>query len=479
MPSSKSSTSAILSIRGLLLAAFAAAAFLVAPSLASALPAPSLFATTGGTGDSKVIAPPSNLWKLDPATGAPTAIGNTGYAITGLAQDPTTGILYGVSNFKSPLLPLTLLTINPATGATTPVGSLGVERKIADISFNSLGQLFGWWDEPEDNLVSIDKATGAVTLIGNADISTYGSGSAFDLNDTFWLLGDGEGEPPPNEEGTYYTVDTNTGAATVRGRLSPIDANESAISAAAFDCARTTLYAIVNNYGEPPANLVTVDLTTGVLTNKGLVPTGADGLEWYCPQAFELGGNPSITVAPGKTLTIPVLRGPRIKGTASVAFSTKAGSAKAGEDFVAASGTLPFANNANTSSVSVKAKSNQKAGKPRSFQVVLSSPSGGGTVGAPVTVTIKTLKPAKAKISGPKSTHKSRPVFKLRSKQLPARFRCKLDKGKFKGCGKAGKKPKKFKTPELDPGQHTLVVQVVNGANQKSKLAKKKFTVLP
>jgi hypothetical protein len=469
-----------LSIRGLLIAVLAAFLSLAAPSLAAALPAPTLFLATGGTGESAKTAPPSELWRIDPATGAATSAGNTGVALSGMAQDPTTGLLYGATNAKSPALPLTLVTINPANGAVTPIGSFGKEPRIADISFDSLGRLFGWWDEPEDNLVSIDKATGSVTLIGNSGLSTYGSGSAFDLNDNFWLLGEGEGEaPPPNEEGLYYTVDTSTGVPTARGRLTPIDENQSSVSAAAFDCARTTLYATVNNYGEPPANLVTVDLVTGGLTNKGLIPTGADALEWYCPQAFEFGGNPTIKVAPGTSFSIPVVRGPRIKGTASVAFATKAGTAKAGQDFVATSGTLAFANNINTGSVAVTVKTNPKAGAARSFQVVLSNPTGGGTVGTPVTVTINTQKPGKAKIKGPKSTGNQRPVFKLTSKQIPAKFRCKLDKGKFKNCGKAGKKPKKFKTPALDAGKHTLAVQIVNGQGKKSKVAKKKFTVLP
>lgn len=473
MPTSDESPSPSLSTRGLLIAALAFVALLVAPSIASALPAPSLFATTGGTGESSKTAPPSNLWKLDPATGAPTALGNTGYAITGLAQDPTTGVLYAVSNAKSPVSPLTLLTVDPATGAAAQVGPLGKERKVADISFNSLGQLYGWWDEPEDVFVSIDKANGTVTPIGTPGVlSTYGSGLSFDLNDTLWFFGLGEFE-------AFHTIDPATGGVTERGKLTPINGNESPVSAAAWDCARTTLYALVQNEGKPPANLVTINTATGVITDKGLTVTAADGLEWYCPQAFEFGGNPSIKVAPGKTFALPVVRGPRIKGSANVAFTTANGTAKAGQDFVTTSGTVAFGNNVNTGSVSVTTKANQKAGSPRTFQVVLSNPSGGGTVGTPVSVTITTLKPARAKVSGPKSTHKASPVFKLRSKQLPARFRCKLDKGKFKGCGKAGKKPKKFKTPELDPGQHTLVVQIVNGAGQKSKPAKKKFTILP
>ncbi|MDQ3725855.1 MAG: hypothetical protein M3335_08225 [Actinomycetota bacterium] len=467
----------------MLLASLAVSALLLAPAAASALPTPTLFLTTGGTGEgpgSSKVAPPSELWRIDPATGAATSAGNTGFAITGLAQDPTTGILYGVSNIKSPIAPLTLLMLNPATGAATVVGPLGTERKIADISFNSSGELFGWWDEPEDNLVRIDKATGAVTKIGDANISTYGSGSAFDRNDTLWLLGDGEGDPtPPAGSGEYWTIDTTTGVPTSRGFLTPLTENEASLGAAAYDCARTTLYAALNNYGEPPAHLLTVDTTTGTLTNKGLTVTAADGLEWYCPLAFEFNSGPIKVAAKSQTLSLPVVRGPRIKGAANVNFTTVPGSAKSGRDFVPAAGTLAFANNVADASLPVTIKRDPKAGKNRKFQIVLSAPSAGGTVGTPLLVTILAAKPKPAKVKGPKRTSAERPVFKLRSAQLPARFRCKLDKGKFKGCGKNSKKGKKYKTPELDPGKHKLVVQVVNGAGKKSKPVRKVFTVLP
>jgi hypothetical protein len=465
----------------LLLASLAVSALLLAPVAASALPTPSLFMTTGGpgggTGQGKPVLP-SNLWRVDPATGAATAVGNTGYAITGLAQDPTTGTLYAVSNNRSPITPLTLLTIDPATGAATPVGPLGLI--IADITFDSQGNLFGWSEE-DDNLASINKATGAATEIGNSELSTYGSGSAFDKEDNFWLFGDGEGElNVPNEEGAFWTVDTTTGNPTFRGRLTPVlDANESPVSAAAFDCARTTLYATIQNYGEPPAYLVTIDPATGVVTNKGFTTTGADGLEWYCPLAFEFGSGPIKVAAKSQTLSLPIVRGPRIKGAASVNFTTVPGTAKSGRDFVPTAGTLAFANNVADASLPVTIKRDPKAGKNRKFQIALSAPSAGGTIGTPLQVTILAAKPKPAKVKGPKRTSAERPVFKLRSAQLPARFRCKLDKGKFKGCGKNSKKGKKYKTPELDPGKHKLVVQVVNGAGKKSKPAKKVFTVLP
>lgn len=451
---------------------------LVTVSSAAALPAPSLFMTTGGIGNSSVTPPPSNLWQLDPNNGVATSLGNTGYAIGALAQDPTTGILYAASNNKSPIAPNTLLKINPANGAATAVGSLG-EFRVSDMTFDASGKLVAWV-ETDDVFASIDKNTGAVTVIGPEELSTYGGGFAFDLNETLWLFGEGEGlGAKKSNEGMYYTIDPLTGKATLRGKLIAIDENESAISAAAYDCSRTTLYATVNNFGAPPANLVTINTATGALTNKGGLPTGADGLEWYCPLAFEFASGPIKVAAKKQTLILPVIRGPRIKGVASVNFATVSGSAKAGTDFVAAAGTLSFANNASSGSAAVTIKSNPKAGKNRKFTVSLSSPTAGGTVGAPLQITILAAKPKPAKVKGPNQTSSDRPVFKLKSTQLPARFRCKLDSGKFKGCGKNSKKGKKYKTPELDPGKHTLKVQVINGAGKKSKQAKKVFTVLP
>jgi Calx-beta domain len=479
MSLSKRLTSKLLSIRLLSLFVGVGVVFMAATGSALALPAPTLFMTTGGTGEPSKTASPSNLYSVNPGTAQTNSVGNTGYAITGLAQDPTTGILYAISNNKSPIAPKTLLKLDPANGAATAVGPLGLI--IADITFDSQGNLFGWSEE-NDVLAKIDKQTGAATEVAENEIGTYGSASAFDLNDTYWLFAEGEGEAKlPNEEGSYYTLDTITGKPTFKGRLSPIDSNRSSISAAAFDCARTTLYATVNNYGDPPANLVTIDTATGSLTNKGQTTTGADGLEWYCPLAFEFTSLSTEVKGPGPLgLTVPVVRGPRIKGSASVNFATQDGSAHAGRDFTATAGTLSFSNNAGSASIPLTVTPDPKAGSNRTFTVILSSPSAGGTIGTGTyTVTIKASKPKAPKIKGPKSTKAERVTFKLRSPQLPARFRCKLDKKKFKGCGKNSLKGKKFKTPKLAPGRHKLVVQVINGAGLKSKLAKKKFVVLP
>jgi hypothetical protein len=101
----------------------------------------------------------SDLYTVDPVTAATTSIGPTGFGITGLAFDPTTGILYGSTNANSTAHPKSLITIDPATGAGTFVGSFG-GKTIPDIAFKSDGTLYGW-SNADNKICTIDKATGA------------------------------------------------------------------------------------------------------------------------------------------------------------------------------------------------------------------------------------------------------------------------------------------------------------------------------
>src|SRR5262245_16740452 len=132
-----------------------------------------LWGAEGGNG----VASP-RLLRVNPETGAVTAVGPIGFAVTGLAVDPTTGVLYGSTNTHSVSSPNSLVTINRQTGAGTVVGAYGGTNVVADLTFNGTGQLFGW-DEDTDDLVTIDKATGAVTVVGDAGVSTRGDGLTF------------------------------------------------------------------------------------------------------------------------------------------------------------------------------------------------------------------------------------------------------------------------------------------------------------
>ncbi len=85
-------------------------------SAASAAPPPGLCGSTGGGGGG-VSPAPSGLYRVDSDTGATTSVGPIGYAVTGLALDPATGILYAVTaNAAGERF---LLTIDLGTGEGT------------------------------------------------------------------------------------------------------------------------------------------------------------------------------------------------------------------------------------------------------------------------------------------------------------------------------------------------------------------------
>src|SRR5438876_475771 len=88
----------------------------------------------------------SDLYTLDTTTGAVTSRGPMGVAFTGLACDPTTNIVYGVTSESSGggASKRRLYTVNTATGAVTLVGSLGTAYPLTDICFDSAGILYGW-----------------------------------------------------------------------------------------------------------------------------------------------------------------------------------------------------------------------------------------------------------------------------------------------------------------------------------------------
>jgi trimeric autotransporter adhesin len=90
----------------------------------------------------------------------------------GLAQDPTTGTLYGVVKLFSGGS-RRLCTINRATGVVSVIGPLG--DNVAGIQFHSNGTLYavtGDGAATPETLYTVNKATGAMTLaftLGNGD----------------------------------------------------------------------------------------------------------------------------------------------------------------------------------------------------------------------------------------------------------------------------------------------------------------------
>jgi hypothetical protein len=278
-------------IRGVVVALAAGA--LIAPA---AQAAPVLYGATGVTAADTT--PASNLYTINPDTGATTSIGSIGKAITGLAVDGTDGTLYGVTaGVQLDGSERQLLKINPATGASTVVGSLGA-NEIEDIAVSALGQLYGW-NETGDDLYRISKATGALEKVGESGLGvTFGDGLAFDRNGALYGMLDGD-------FGHIFKIDPTSGAAApiagVRLTGSP-NKTGNMISSASTSCDGLTMYGVVNDFGGQ-TNLVTIDLATGAITNKGASLTALDAIAWGgCPPPPQT--TPSGTVPATLSLTL-------------------------------------------------------------------------------------------------------------------------------------------------------------------------------
>jgi len=200
----------------------------------------------------------STLVEIDPATGATVrTIGPVGYAVNGLEQDPTTGKLYASTAVWDPNHH-GLIEIDPTTGAGTPAGAqswglTGLYTVVNNITVNSQGQMFGWWEGPDD-LVSIDKASGVATEVGESGITlTFANGLAFDDSDVLYMV---------NGEGPVYTVDPLTGVASFTANIGTYAHHGD------FDPASNLYYGISPYPGSGAQELVIADLSTPEVVNS-------------------------------------------------------------------------------------------------------------------------------------------------------------------------------------------------------------------
>jgi hypothetical protein len=233
-------------------------ALLALASLASAQER--LYGADGAGGN-----PATNLYLVNPANGAVLqTLGPVGFGVTGLAVDPATGTLYGVTGGNDANNPGFLITVNKTTGAGTVVGDLFADSTspVADITFTPDGTLYGW-SENTDDLVTINKATGAATVVGESGTSTSGSGLASNAAGVLYFAGS-------RDDGPLRTVDRTTGALTTVTTMDGTTNRQ--LAALAFDAAGTLFGARLTDAGGTsprPADLVTIDPATGAVTSRG------------------------------------------------------------------------------------------------------------------------------------------------------------------------------------------------------------------
>ena len=115
-----------------------------------------LYATSNGSA--------ANLYIIDTLTGNASSVGPLGINIPGLAFDPTTATLYGVSGQTD-----SLYTVNTSTGESTLIGELGISTSFCGLAYDSAsGELF-LSDTGSDALYSINRSSGSATFVGELE----------------------------------------------------------------------------------------------------------------------------------------------------------------------------------------------------------------------------------------------------------------------------------------------------------------------
>lgn len=121
---------------------------------------------------------PLHLGTIDLTTGAFSSIG----VMSGDGADVTnwTGLAIGPDNTFYGSSSGNLYLINPATAATTLIGSFGTGGTVIDIAIDSQGNMYAH-DIGTDSLYSVDKSSGAATLIGPTGFAAgFAQGMDFD-----------------------------------------------------------------------------------------------------------------------------------------------------------------------------------------------------------------------------------------------------------------------------------------------------------
>ena len=214
------------------------------------------------------------LFTVDPYTAAYTQVatlrigGVTPVGLTGLSIHPRTGVFYGITAGSSANIPRSLVTLDPATGNVTLVGSLG--HTGSDLRFDAKGVLYAWLTDV-NCLATVDVGTGAATPLKQPCYDqTLGGGIAFDKAGKLYVsVGTSAGtldtwSPGDDKAGTGPTL---SGAPFV-----------SAVNSMAFS-ESGALYAVNSNMGAPAkTRLIRIDLATGRVADVGALPADVDPL---------------------------------------------------------------------------------------------------------------------------------------------------------------------------------------------------------
>ena len=249
--------------------ALLAPVLIVLALLASPAQAQVLYAATGSNGVD------GQLFTVSSTTGASTLVapilaGGLPIGVTGLAANPTTGVVYGITAGLTPNFGSSLFTLNVATGVATIIGGGGtLSQQFGDISFNPAGTLYGY-NRSTNSLYTIDIATGVDTLVGATGLAANCGGSITFAGATLRAT-------ISSDSGNIDTINPATGAGTAGPALTGAPGGFGCINATAAQ-AGTVFGVDSDTAGVAATTLIRINPATGAITNVGALPDDTDAL---------------------------------------------------------------------------------------------------------------------------------------------------------------------------------------------------------
>jgi hypothetical protein len=208
----------------------------------------------------------ATLVELDPANGAVLhtmpLLGGPANTVGGLAYDPSTDTLFVASSSFT-----NLWTLDYTTGALTLIGPFAPQGGVFMHGFeiDDTGQLYGYSGFAAflgSRFFRIDRTTGQLTPIGNPTIGG-GAGLGYVPGTGTMYLGDQESDQ-------LWTIDRTTGATTLVGPYGAVGAAAGQVGTGMAYHPQFGMYALNNNGTD---SLWSLDLATGAATLITILPT--------------------------------------------------------------------------------------------------------------------------------------------------------------------------------------------------------------
>lgn len=359
----------------------------------------------------------NTLITFDSATpNATTTIGPVdvaaGEIVRGIDFRPATGQLYAIaSTGTAPSFSNRVYTINKAGGAATQVGAatFTTTGAVSGVDFNPVPGALRVVTEDEESF-RVNPITGAATaeaaklapankIVGAAytnnaaganNTTLYGidandSGAPENPTDNLVRIGGPGGAPSPNGGQVNFVAPLRDPAG------SPVDITDT--EPASFDVSGQTGTAFLAARFNSRYRLVRVYLdnlpTIGGTPSFNMIGSGLDTVRGIAielpPGSVQFASSTFGTSETGPTAAVTVTRTGNSDAQATVNYATTNGTAVAGEDYTAATGTLTFSPGENVKTFTIPVTDDDVVEPTETINVALSgvAPADGASLGAP------------------------------------------------------------------------------------------------